>query len=127
MQRQQVQLQIEFNHVINNTSAPKKVKAKGEVSYTRIAYITKDELDGTEKYLKGHLTLEKMNKAIDEIHQILETKYKLLAVPVMKLNGEHLKKYRVRKLLAFHTYPERHLKIKRQRKHEASISSQTMN
>jgi len=69
-------------------------KEKGEVVFDRIAYVTKDELDSTEKYLKGHLTLEKLNKAIDEIHQILEAKYKLLSMSAMKLNGEMLKKYR---------------------------------
>lgn len=44
--------------------------------------------------MKGRLTLEKINKAIDEIQKIIETKYKLLNTPFSKLSGERLKKYR---------------------------------
>jgi hypothetical protein len=40
------------------------------------------------------LTLEKVNKAIDEIHSILEEKYKILVTHMLKLNGSALQKYK---------------------------------
>lgn len=47
------------------------------------------------RYMKGRITLDKINAAIDELHSLLDAKYKLLATPMSKLGSESLKKYKV--------------------------------
>lgn len=45
--------------------------------------------------MKGRLTQDKINAAIDEIHTILEAKYKIVSIPMSKLSGTNLKKWKV--------------------------------
>jgi len=44
--------------------------------------------------MHGRLTVEKVNLAVEEIHQILTEKYKLLAKSTSKLNESSNKKYK---------------------------------
>lgn len=48
------------------------------------------------RYMKGRLTVDKVNQGVDEIHSILTVKYKILATPLIKLTGDLLGKYKVR-------------------------------
>ncbi len=49
--------------------------------------------------MKGRVTIEKMNQAVDEFQKMLESKYKILSNPIGKLTGEPLKKFKVSILL----------------------------
>lgn len=46
-------------------------------------------------YQKGRLTLDKVNSAVDDINNIVEEKYKLLRIPVTKMNELMQRKFKV--------------------------------
>ena len=46
--------------------------------------------------MKGNVTQDKVNGAIDEIHTVLTSKYKLLASNYIHLQGDPLKKFKVK-------------------------------
>jgi hypothetical protein len=63
------------------------------------------------RYLKGRLTYGQVNSAIDQIHQVLATKYKILNTKRLGM-GEHLmKKYRVMTHLYNIDFVTKHLLI----------------
>lgn len=45
----------------------------------RMDYVTVDELKNISSYMRGRLTLDKINGAIDEAHALLDKKYKAMA------------------------------------------------
>ncbi len=47
------------------------------------------------RYLKGRLTLDKVNAGIEELQKMVQAKYKILSQPAAKLNEKILKKYKV--------------------------------
>ncbi len=76
----------------NNTNNSKKA-----IKFDRMTYVTVDELEDTPKYVKGRITLEKVNKAIDEFHSLLAVKYKILSTPMSKLSAELTQQYKAYK------------------------------
>jgi len=87
--------------VNNENEAPSNVQnvlpptqKKLSTANLRISYVTISELDSIPKYMKGRLTIDKVNNAIDELFPILEEKYKILSTSMNKLHGESLKKYK---------------------------------
>ncbi|KAH7366355.1 hypothetical protein KP509_18G074900 [Ceratopteris richardii] len=55
-------------------------------------YVTNEELDSLSSYMRGRLTLEKVNKAVDEMATFAEVNAKLLTAPRKKLGNELLEK-----------------------------------
>eukprot|EP00250_Pteridium_aquilinum_P022727 c2561_g1_i1 orf=134-949(+) len=55
-------------------------------------YITVDELDSLSSYMRGRLTLEKINTAVDEMATFAEANARLLAAPRKKLGEDMLEK-----------------------------------
>jgi len=71
----------------------KKVPATA-VQVPAIQYITVNEFESTPKYMKGRLTLDKLNAAIDEMQKLLQAKYKILSMAPAKMVDKTLKKYK---------------------------------
>jgi len=59
-----------------------------------MAYITAEELAGVPQYIKQRLTDEKVNSGVDEIHEIVTKKYKILNMPIHKMTEKTLRKYK---------------------------------
>lgn len=55
-------------------------------------YLTDNELDSLSSYMRGRLTLDKVNAAIDEMVQYAETNAQLIAAPRKKLGEDLLEK-----------------------------------
>jgi len=62
-----------------------------------IQYVTVNEFESTPKYMKGRLTLDKLNAGIDEMQKLLQAKYKILSMAPAKLIDKTLKKYKTYK------------------------------
>ncbi|XP_028407141.1 spindle and kinetochore-associated protein 1-like [Dendronephthya gigantea] len=76
-----------------STTVERKPKVK-VANYHKIGYLTTEEFDSVPKYLKGRLDYTHVNNAIDQIHQALAAKYKILSTKRIGM-GEHvMKKYR---------------------------------
>lgn len=76
----------------------KKVEKKiAGVNVPTISYVTVNELESTPKYLKGRLTLDKLNAGVDEMQKLLQAKYKILSMPPAKMIDKTLKKYKTYK------------------------------
>jgi len=86
----------EENVIPHKDPTPQQKKTK-KIKVASIPYVTKDEFELVPKYMKGRITQEKVNAAVDEIQVVLEAKYKLLACNYIKLNGEPLKKFKAYK------------------------------
>ena len=65
----------------------KKKKQKAPVPTKALAYVTKDELDGLRKDVKGRLTLEKLNEGVDSLREVLAAKQHLLATARKRLGN----------------------------------------
>jgi hypothetical protein len=72
-------------------------KAASTVQVPTIQYVTVSEFEGTPKYMKGRLTLDKLNAAIDEMQKLLQAKYKILSLNPAKMIDTTLKKYKTYK------------------------------
>ena len=59
-----------------------------------IPYVTVSELDGVSAYMKGRLTVDKMNEAVDTIRSVLQKKYQLYQTPISKMTEEQLHLYK---------------------------------
>lgn len=97
-------VELEKNNILeahSGPSIPKKADTtKKFTSGTQppiVPYVSLQELESTPKYMKGRLTLEKVNAAVDELQKLVEEKYKILSLPITKLNDKSLKKYKVYK------------------------------
>jgi hypothetical protein len=77
------------------TDPPKKIT--NGLQPPTISYVTVDELENTPKYMKGRLTLDKINIAIHELQKLMDGKYRILSLPVTKMNDKSLKKYKAYK------------------------------
>eukprot|EP00026_Physarum_polycephalum_P012497 Phypoly_transcript_12815.p1 GENE.Phypoly_transcript_12815~~Phypoly_transcript_12815.p1 ORF type:complete len:145 (+),score=29.75 Phypoly_transcript_12815:504-938(+) len=75
----------------------KKAPAASNVQVPTIQYVTVDEFEATPKYMKGRLTLEKLNAAIEEMQKLLLAKYKILSMAPAKMIDKTLKKYKAYK------------------------------
>jgi len=52
-------------------------------------------LEAVPQYVKGRITIDKINTAIDEVMLLLKGKYKLMNTPEAKLSSTQLKRLRV--------------------------------
>lgn len=77
----------------DNGAAPTKSmeEKKGRGPPPRF-YITIDELDSLSSYMRGRLTLDKINTAVDEMAVFAEANARLLTAPRKKLGEELLEK-----------------------------------
>ena len=48
------------------------------------------------RYMKGRIAYDQVNNAIDEIHKVLTTKYKILSLPRSAMGEPVMMKYKVR-------------------------------
>ena len=48
------------------------------------------------RYIKGRVSYDQANNAIDEIHKVITTKYKILRLPRSAMGEPVIKKYKVR-------------------------------
>ncbi|CAN6476634.1 unnamed protein product [Victoria cruziana] len=69
--------------------APKEKKGRGQAPRW---YITNDELESLSSYMRGRLTLDKINTAINEMATYAETNMQLVAAPRKKLSEDALEK-----------------------------------
>lgn len=65
---------------------------------TSIARLTLAEFDQIPKYMKGRLTIDKLNSMVDLLNQLYSEKYAIMAQNPSKLPHEHRQKYWVRAL-----------------------------
>jgi len=80
------------------TVVTKKTDAKKVGSQPpTLSYVTVDELENTPKYIKGRLTLDKVNAGVDEVQKLVDSKYKILSLPIAKMNDKMLRKYKMYK------------------------------
>jgi len=75
----------------------KKVPTTSSVQVPTIQYVTVNEFEATPKYMKGRLTLDKLNAAIEEMQKLLQAKYKILSMTPAKMVDKTLKKYKAYK------------------------------
>lgn len=63
--------------------AKKKTKSSARPhsarAYTRLEYVTKDQLDAAPAYTKGRLTIDKVNAGVDDLRELLRIKYEICA------------------------------------------------
>jgi len=84
--------------VKKSTKSSRKGKF-GDGHVPKIRHIDAMELKSVPKYMRGRITLQKLNEAIDELHAAAVVKYKLLAKSYHKLrDSEHRKVAEYRKM-----------------------------
>ena len=49
------------------------------------------------RYIKGRVTYDQVNNAVDEIHKVITAKYKILRLPRSAMGEPVMKKYKVNK------------------------------
>ncbi|PRP89024.1 spindle and kinetochore-associated protein 1 [Planoprotostelium fungivorum] len=72
-------------------------KSKPRTTPPKMSLVTPQELEDTPKYMKGRLTIEKINLSIEELQSFVNSKYKILSTPLAKLTGDPLVKYKAYK------------------------------
>ncbi|KAK3731421.1 hypothetical protein QZH41_003601 [Actinostola sp. cb2023] len=66
----------------------------GDDNIPKLQYITVEDFEAVPKYLKGRITYKQVNNAVDEINQVIKSKYRILSLPRSAM-GEHvMKKYK---------------------------------
>ncbi|XP_064620838.1 spindle and kinetochore-associated protein 1-like [Lineus longissimus] len=78
LQPKQIQSSAPSNHTCRPTSVSQAAVPKQEETGPSIEYLTVDEFESVPKYMKGRMTYEKMNSAIDELNHAFDAKYKIL-------------------------------------------------
>ncbi|GAQ91728.1 hypothetical protein KFL_008400060 [Klebsormidium nitens] len=73
-------------------TAPSTAKVKKEPRGVPRKYVTMDELKSLSSYMKGRLTLDKVNAAVDDMASFAEANAQLLSAPRKKLGEDALKK-----------------------------------
>jgi spindle and kinetochore-associated protein 1 len=59
--------------------------------------VTDDEFAGVPSYMRGRITCEKMNRAIEDIQNILKHKYNIMATPMMDMSESQVKQWKTYK------------------------------
>jgi len=83
---------------LDATATVKPPKPKGRKNAhtpPELAYITVSEFDSVPKYVRGRLTMDRINEGVDQIRLLLLAKYKILRTPPTKLNDKLLKEYKI--------------------------------
>ncbi|XP_064609676.1 spindle and kinetochore-associated protein 1-like isoform X2 [Liolophura sinensis] len=74
------------------------VKTKPASFYVQqLDLLTVDEFQSVPKYMRGRITYDQMNNAVEELNKALSAKYKLLGQKRTKLNDANRKKWEVYK------------------------------
>lgn len=60
----------------------------------KLAYLTVEEFEEIPKYIKGRISYEQVNNAIDEIHKAITAKYKIMRLPRSAMGEPVMKKYK---------------------------------
>lgn len=68
----------------------RKTKRREGQEIPKIQYITVADLREAPQYIKGRLTLEKVNDGVDALNKIVEAKYGLLRRPMRELTTDDL-------------------------------------
>ncbi|XP_046854084.1 spindle and kinetochore-associated protein 1-like isoform X4 [Xenia sp. Carnegie-2017] len=68
--------------------------SKTVVNYHKIGYLTMEEFENAPRYLKGRMKYAQVNSAIDQMNEVLMTKYKILATKRAGMGEDIMKKYR---------------------------------
>jgi hypothetical protein len=92
---QQPQTRSEKKVTSTNTRAKKKVK----YVVPSINHVTKEELEACSGYMRGRLSPDKINNAIDEIQSLVQEKYRILALAPNKMGTTTRIKYNTYKAL----------------------------
>ncbi|KAK3096495.1 hypothetical protein FSP39_000715, partial [Pinctada imbricata] len=77
----------------------KKQKMSKSVYVPSMEYITVDDFDSVPKYMKGRITYNNVNNAIDELNKAYKEKYKILGMKPSQLNDVNRKRYETYKQL----------------------------
>ncbi|KAM7425972.1 Spindle and kinetochore-associated protein 1 [Porites harrisoni] len=80
---------------------PRKTKRVKDIStadngsrFPKLAYLTVEEFEEIPKYIKGRISYDQVNNAIDEIHKVIIAKYKILRLPRSAMGEPVMKKYK---------------------------------
>lgn len=68
-------------------------RSKAEVEVPVIRSVTQEELDGAPQYVKGRLTLEKIQRVTDSLNKIVADKYRLMGRPYRDLSSTEKNTY----------------------------------
>ncbi|ELR15605.1 uncharacterized protein ACA1_164870 [Acanthamoeba castellanii str. Neff] len=60
-----------------------------------LAPVSKEELSGCPSYIRGRITVQKVNAAIDEILSVVQEKYRILSLPTSKMGAATRTKHQV--------------------------------
>jgi hypothetical protein len=74
---------VSFANLPNDSKAEKE---KESTYASRIALLTVTELNDVPQYMKGRLTLDKVNTAIEEVNALLNRKFTLWTMPIAKID-----------------------------------------
>jgi len=84
-----------------NIQKPRKTRRAKEVSsadngseFPKLAYLTVEEFEEIPKYIKGRISYDQVNNAVDEIHKVVAAKYKILRLPRSAMGEPVMKKYK---------------------------------
>jgi len=88
---------VEDNPHGNKKTKETKISSTSQIP--SIPYVTADELENTPKYIKGRLTLDKLNAGVEEMQKILQSKYKIMATVPSKMSDKMAKRYAIYKAL----------------------------
>lgn len=76
---------------------PRPAKKRSAPPPPKIEYVSKGELDSISGFMKGRLTLDRINASVDDINTVIAGKARILATPMAKLTGLDLKRYKAHK------------------------------
>jgi len=76
------------------TRRAKEVSCDTGLEFPKLAYLTVEEFDEIPKYIKGRVSYDQANNAIDEIHKVITAKYKILRLPRSAMGEPVMKKYK---------------------------------
>jgi hypothetical protein len=70
--------------------AKKKPKRRAKNGPPPLAPLTSEEFEAVPSYIRGRLTLERVNAAVKELEELLASKYEVLAMPMARMNEKTL-------------------------------------
>merc|ERR1711988_679071 len=76
----------------NSQPSTQQRSASQRSSIPQLELVTQDELDSISKYMKGRLTITRLNAAIAEINHLLYKKYTLMNKAMSKMSDQQVKK-----------------------------------
>lgn len=87
--------------VKENVQKPRKTRRAKEHStadsgseFPKLAYLTVEEFEEIPKYIKGRISYDQVNNAVDEIHKVITAKYKIMRLPRSAMGEPVMKKYK---------------------------------